>query len=213
MKRHCSINRLRELFTLDAGEGILRRKISTAPNARVGDVAGWIWNGPTVQYRMVSINNIEYYVHVVIWAMVHGRWPKVGMDIAHYPDNNGLNNRISNLVEIPHRQNARHLRHRRVVGTSRFQGVGWHERARKWYACLTLNYCQIHIGLFTDERQAACAYDTAAILAFGEWIITNAKVNGWGYNPVKLSPRVIAKIKECGNLATAPKLYQEGVLS
>jgi hypothetical protein len=57
--------------------------------------------------------------------------------------------------------------------TSRFRGVSWHKRAKKWRATLMLNYKQIHAGLFINELDAAKAYDQKAIEIFGSKAILN----------------------------------------
>jgi hypothetical protein len=73
--------------------------------------------------------------------------------------------------------------------------VSWERAAHKWRAQLKFNQHQIHLGLFASEVEAARIYDAASLLAFGEWANTNAKVHGWQHEPVKLSPRIIAKIE------------------
>ena len=44
--------------------------------------------------------------------------------------------------------------------TSRFQGVSWNSSNKKWFAQKTVDGKQKHIGIFTNELEAAHAYDS-----------------------------------------------------
>jgi len=46
--------------------------------------------------------------------------------------------------------------------TSKFKGVCWHAKGKKWGSSIMVNYKSIHIGLFDDEIRAALAYDQIA---------------------------------------------------
>lgn len=95
----------------------------------------------------------------------------VGVDHA---DGNGLNNRRYNLRPCNQAQNQGN---RRKIGTrncsSKFKGVSWNVRLQKWAAYIRKNYKRIHLGFFSDESEAALAYDAAARKHFGEY----AKLN------------------------------------
>ena len=47
-------------------------------------------------------------------------------------------------------------------GPSKFVGVSWTKKNRKWMANIKHNGNQHHLGYFDDEQQAATAFDTAA---------------------------------------------------
>ena len=49
------------------------------------------------------------------------------------------------------------------VATSRFRGVGWHKRDKKWRVAIRVNGKQKSIGHFDNELEAAHAYDAYAI--------------------------------------------------
>jgi hypothetical protein len=57
--------------------------------------------------------------------------------------------------------------------TSRFRGVSWHKRVKKWVAKISINKKRIHLGVFNTEIEAAKAYNKAAIDTWGE----RAKLN------------------------------------
>ena len=52
--------------------------------------------------------------------------------------------------------------------TSKFVGVSWNKRSRKWIATIRHDGKQQHLGNFDDEREAARAFDTAARRLRGE---------------------------------------------
>jgi len=87
-----------------------------------------------------------------------------------HKDDDGLNNRRSNLRLLDNTNNIRRKRPN-LSGTSKFKGVS---RFRdRWQASIKVNGKSIWIGLFIDERNAALAYDNAAKLYFGE----HARIN------------------------------------
>lgn len=87
-------------------------------------------------------------------------------------DGDGLNNRRKNLRPATHQQNLANQRIRKG-GTSRFKGVCWSERYNKWRVTIKKNYRQLYLGRFSDEIEAARAYDAAALKHFGEFARIN----------------------------------------
>jgi hypothetical protein len=62
---------------------------------------------------------------------------------------------------------------KRKTGTSRFKGVTWDKREKKWRAQLPHKCKNIHVGDFTDELEAAKAYDQTAKKYRGPFAILN----------------------------------------
>jgi hypothetical protein len=60
----------------------------------------------------------------------------------------------------------------RVKKTSKFKGVCWDTRG-KWRARITQSKKNKHLGYFTDEIEAAKAYNKAALKHFGEFAYLN----------------------------------------
>ena len=89
-----------------------------------------------------------------------------------HTDGDGLNNTRENLRIATNSQNQMN-RAVRGGGTSKFKGVTWHTARSKWAAQIHVNKKHIHLGLFTNEEEAARAYDRAAIEQFGEFARTN----------------------------------------
>lgn len=92
----------------------------------------------------------------------------VGID---HRNGDRLDNRRDNLRLATAQQNMRNQRPR--GGSSRFKGVHWNRRSGKWQASLSVDYRYVYLGLFTDEAEAARAYDAAAIRLFGEFARLN----------------------------------------
>jgi hypothetical protein len=86
---------------------------------------------------------------------------------------NGIDNRKINLRFCTHSQNHANALKTNGNKTSKYKGVDWHKRDKKWRASIRINYRKIHLGYFTNERDAAIAYNTAARILFGEFARLN----------------------------------------
>ncbi len=131
-------------------------------------IAGRKWrvkrNGST-NYAISDTKGKREYMHRLI----------LGSDtpIDHI-DNDGLNNRRSNLRHLDNTNNIRRKRPNRN-GTSRFKGVSWYHRTKKWQVAIKVDGKSKAIGHFDTEEDAAKAYDLAARLYFGEHAYQNFK--------------------------------------
>jgi hypothetical protein len=110
----------------------------------------------------------------------NGRSIKMHRQIMNAPDNlvvdhidhNGLNNRKENLRVCTFAENCRNLRSSRHK-SSKFKGVHWNKRCKKWAAQIACENKKYHLGYFTDEHVAAKAYDRAAKKYHGEFASLN----------------------------------------
>lgn len=85
---------------------------------------------------------------------------------------NRLDNRITNLRFCNDKQNAHNSMNR--GGSSKYKGVHWDKRKRRWIAQIGIEWKRIHLGNFLSEEQAAAAYNQAAIKYHGEFASFNA---------------------------------------
>lgn len=98
--------------------------------------------------------------------------PPIHMDSDHI-NNDRLDNRRCNLRVCTRTQNNANCR-KRDNGSSKYKGVGWYKRYRKWHARIRINGTRKHLGYFDDEREAALVYNEAARKYFGEFARLNA---------------------------------------
>jgi len=75
--------------------------------------------------------------------------------VVDHIDNNPLNNNLNNLQIITNRENASKDKNN---GSSKYTGVSWCKRAKKWRAGIYINGKSIYIGMFDNEIDAANAY-------------------------------------------------------
>jgi hypothetical protein len=85
------------------------------------------------------------------------------IDVDH-KDHDGLNCQRHNLRKCVRGENDGNRRKTR--GSSQYKGVSWSKSKGRWRACITIQRT-VHLGYFTEEVQAALAYDAAARTRFG----------------------------------------------
>ncbi len=124
----------------------------------------WRTTGGSEGYARATIAGKNVFMHRLIMN------PPAGKVVDHI-NQNRWDNRRDNLRECTQAENLRNRRSLR--GTSRFKGVHWNARIRKWVATICLNRKLIHLGYFDDEVAAAHAYDEKARELFGPFAYLN----------------------------------------
>ena len=111
------------------------------------------------QYNTVSIysknKSKQYQLHIVLWTMYHGRWPKPNMMIDHR-DLNKTNNSISNLFEVTHEGNANNKKIKNYKYGISFRR--YTNSSKKF----RVTRCGKHLGYFKTHEEAmarSLAYD------------------------------------------------------
>ncbi|MHC4573173.1 MAG: HNH endonuclease [Planctomycetota bacterium] len=85
----------------------------------------------------------------------------------------GLDNRKANLRLATPTENTRHTRRTLHPGTSKYKGVSWYTREKRWVVKIHADGKTRTVGYFTDEIEAAKAYDKAAKIHHGEFAALN----------------------------------------
>ena len=94
------------------------------------------------------------------------------MEVDHI-NHDKLDNRKSNLRVCSSSENSHNQKMQTKVKSSRFKGVYFNKNANKWQAQIKLDDKNKYLGLFTNEIDAAIAYNVAAIELFGEFALLN----------------------------------------
>ncbi|HEY1700861.1 MAG TPA: hypothetical protein VGG75_14215 [Trebonia sp.] len=120
-------------------------------------------NGPYAcrQYR-VDGKSVLLFMHTFL----------TGWRRTDHIDHDGLNNQRYNLRETTTAHNEHNSR-ARINTYSRYKGVTWSKASRKWQAGIRVDGHLYYLGQFTDEKEAAQVYDTAAMREFGPHAVFN----------------------------------------
>jgi hypothetical protein len=164
LKPRLTAERLREMLDYAPRTGLFYWR-----KRRGNMAAGLEAGGFHKRYLAIRIDGVHHLAHRLAWLYVHGKHPSEEID---HRNGNPADNRIANLRECSHAQNARNVGRRR--NRSGFKGVS--PRGRKWIAQIGLNGRTIYLGLFATAQKAADAYDEAARLYHGEFARTNAQI-------------------------------------
>ena len=123
------------------------------------------------------VNGERLLAHRVVWYFETGNWPNKQID---HIDGNPKNNKFENLREASNAENSRNSKSRK--GSSKYKGIYWRSDKSLWRVQLMIDGKRKEIGHFKDEKEAARAYNLAAIEHFGEfaWVneIQDSEENG-----------------------------------
>lgn len=132
----------------------------------------WKWN-TTEHYR-----NIWYVIRKIKTGdgrkTVYMHRQILGAKDSFFVDHisgDGLNNQRNNLRLCTPSQNV--ANQFIIRGSSKYKGVCWIKRDKRWQAQICVNYKKIALGHHKIEANAARAYDKAALKYFGEFAKTN----------------------------------------
>jgi hypothetical protein len=113
-------------------------------------------------------------------SKINGAWKTFSMHklitdwpLTDHEDGDGLNNQRSNLRPATNGQNGANMKVK-AAKSSQYKGVSWRRDRNKWQAAIKIDRRQRNLGFFTDELEAARAYDRAARDAWGPYARVNA---------------------------------------
>ena len=88
-------------------------------------------------------------------------------------DGDKANNHYENLRWATHTENMRN-RTKHSTSSSVYKGVSFRKQSNKWVVHINVDGKTQHVGLFANEREAAEAYNAAAIEHYGEFAKLNS---------------------------------------
>jgi hypothetical protein len=157
------LEELREDLTYDPETGQLTWRWAVGRRVRPGSIAGHLNKAGYIEVRY---KNVTYLGHRIAWSMYKGMDPGE-LQIDHI-NNIKHDNRISNLRVCTALENAWN-RTKKQNTTSKYKGVSWYKRKRKWQAQIRDCGKAIHLGFYNSELEAHAAYMLAAYRLRGEY--------------------------------------------
>ena len=142
--------RLREFLSYSPDSGDFRWVVTKGRSA-AGRVAG---SFDSYGYVVIRLDRRIYKAHRLAWLYMHGKWPADQID---HINGDRADNRMSNLREATMAQNQQNMKVP-AHNTSRYVGVTWSKREKKWLANIKVNGKVIGLGSYSRIEQAAAAY-------------------------------------------------------
>lgn len=124
----------------------------------------------------IGRTRMDYFLHNVVWEAMMGTPLPSGFLVDHI-NGDKLDNRRENLRLATRADNEANKKKRRTQSggktSSKYKGVNKPKDRKKFRATLTFQHRQINLGSFESEREAAEAYNKAAIEYYGEFAYIN----------------------------------------
>jgi len=137
---------LKSILDYDFDTGIFTWKVNKANRTKVGDIAGWSYNG----YREIEINNKAYKAHRLAWLYVYGEMPK---NLVDHIDGNRSNNKIANLREATYQENSENYKTPKT-NKSGVKNVSWYKNLNKWVVSISIRKTKKTVGYYDDLELA-----------------------------------------------------------
>lgn len=160
---------LLQLYDYNPFTGELIHQV-TRGSAVMGTEAGCI-NGrrQRTEHKVTYVGRKKYYCHRIIWKWMTGEDPPHQID---HRNGNSLDNRWNNLRLATPGQNLANQKST-PGSSSRYLGVHWCNKHKKWIAQIRKNNKNHRLGSFSNEEKAAKVYDRAARRFHGEFANLN----------------------------------------
>ena len=149
------VEKLKNLFYIDSSiPNGLRWKIKTCKKVVKDSPAGYKNNNG---YFYTALYGYQYKNHRIIYSIANNTNLKSDQLIDH-EDRQPQNNHPNNLRIVTRTENNRNVTKRKNT-SSKYIGVYFHKRNKKYCSCIKVNKKRIHLGYFLTELDAARAYN------------------------------------------------------
>ncbi len=159
---------LKEFLDYNPETGIFIWKKVLSNRIDVGGIAGC--RGP--QYFHIMILGRLYVAHRLAWLFMTGSFPVLLID---HINGDGFDNRFCNLRESNYAQNGHNVGTNKS-NTSGYKGVYWSKQNKKWQVNIKCQNKNFRVGQFSDVKDAARAYNEAALRLHGAFAKINSNV-------------------------------------
>jgi len=164
---------LQELFEIsETSPSGLRWKTSRTRSVKPGQVAGGRHIKGYWHVGITTDTTKRYKAHRIVYFLQTKQDPG-NLQVDHIF---GISDPLSLRLATNEENGANRKPNKHHAGkkcSSEFKGVTWHKQRQKWMAQLVCQGKLIHLGRFTDEIEAAKAYNNAALKYFGEFARLN----------------------------------------
>lgn len=128
------------------------------------------WHFQTRGYAARSFGPRGHQKFILMHRLIISAPERMQVD---HKDGSPLNNQKANLRLCTNQQNCHNISNCRENKTSQYKGVHWNRKNQKWIAQIKAFGEARYIGSYSNESDAAHAYDDAAIEAFREFVKPN----------------------------------------
>ena len=112
--------------------------------------------GSTVNgYVRIHHKDHMYGAHRLAWLYMYGKHPENQID---HINGNPSDNRIANLREATHTENAQNIRRAQKNNSHGTLGITYDPKKQLWRARIGINGKRIYIGKYKSQEEAAKAY-------------------------------------------------------
>ena len=138
--------------------------LKTSNNSKnIGSIAGRLNRSG---YTIIYVDGKRYLAHRLAWLYVTGDFPESMLDHVNCIKND---NRFINIREANHRLNA-YNRTADKNSISKYKGVTWCKRDKRWVAQININGINKWLGRFDSEIKAFKKYCDVAKKQHGEFL-------------------------------------------
>ncbi len=145
-----SAKRVRELFDYEPHSGHLLWRKPTNKRFRPGSIVG----SPTKNgYLRTSVDDVDCYVHRLIWLHQTGAWPKADVD---HVNGDRRDNRWENLRAATRAQNQENQAKAKAHNQTGLLGA--HKHRKRFASEIKIEGVRVRLGLFDTAEAAHQAY-------------------------------------------------------